>query len=162
MYLPYKQKRRTKGQIAIVAGLEPLADALFNDPTLSPETEAEKYLNAELAINEVKQALEGARYILMERFSEDAELLEQTRQYMQAEAEVSSSLAKGKEQEAAKFKDYFDYNEMYKSIPSHRALALFRGRREGFLILKLDVPETEPPRAKHPCGIYGGENIRYS
>lgn len=151
LYLPYKQKRRTKGQIAIEAGLEPLADALFADPRLSPETEAEKYLNAELAINEVKEALEGARYILMERFSEDAELLEQTRQYMKDEAEVSSALAKGKEQEAAKFKDYFEYKEAYKNIPSHRALALFRGRREGFLMLKLDVPETDPPRAKHPC-----------
>ncbi|MFK7794552.1 MAG: Tex family protein [Gammaproteobacteria bacterium] len=151
LYLPYKQKRRTKGQIAVEAGLEPLADALFNDPTLSPEAEAEKYLNTELAINEYKEALEGARYILMERFSEDAELLEQARQYMKDEAEVSSSLAKGKEQEAAKFKDYFEYSEAYKNIPSHRALALFRGRREGFLILKLDVPEPEPPRKKHPC-----------
>jgi uncharacterized protein len=151
LYLPYKQKRRTKGQIAIEAGLEPLADALFNNPALVPDTEAEKYLNAELAINEVKEALEGARYILMERFSEDAELLEQARQYMQAEAEVFSTLSKGKEQEAAKFKDYFEYNELYKTIPSHRALALFRGRREGFLMLKLDLPDTEPPRAKHPC-----------
>ena len=151
LYLPYKQKRRTKGQIAIEAGLEPLADALFNDPALTPDREAEKYLNTELAINDVKEALEGARYILMERFSENAELLEQARQYMQAEAEVSSTLAKGKEQEAAKFKDYFEYNESYKTIPSHRALALFRGRREGFLMLKLDVPEIEPPRVKHPC-----------
>jgi uncharacterized protein len=153
LYLPYKQKRRTKGQIAIEAGLEPLADALFNDPTLAPDIEAEKYLNAELAINEVKEALEGARYILMERFSEDAELLEQARQYMQTEAEVSSILSKGKEQEAAKFKDYFTYKESYKTIPSHRALALFRGRREGFLMLKLDVPEIEPPRVKHPCEV---------
>ncbi len=151
LYLPYKQKRRTKGQIAIEVGLEPLADALFNDPRLIPETEAEKYLNAELAINEIKEALDGARYILMERFSEDAELLEQARQYMKSEAEVSSTLAKGKEQEAAKFKDYFEYNELYKTIPSHRALALFRGRREGFLMLKLDVPETEPPKVKHSC-----------
>ena len=151
LYLPYRQKRRTKGQIAVEAGLEPLADGLFNDPTLVPEVEAEKYLNAELAINEAKEALDGARYILMERFSVDAELLEQARQHMQAEAEVSSTLAKGKEQEAAKFKDYFEYNELYKTIPSHRALALFRGRREGFLMLKLDVPDTEPPRKKHPC-----------
>jgi len=151
LYLPYKQKRRTKGQVAIEAGLEPLADALFNDPTLSPETEAEKYLNAEHAINEVKEALEGARYILMERFSENAELLEQARQYMHDESKVTSVLVKGKEQEAAKFKDYFEYNELYKTIPSHRALALFRGRREGFLMLKLDVPDTEPPRIKHSC-----------
>ncbi|HCX27164.1 MAG TPA: RNA-binding transcriptional accessory protein, partial [Cellvibrionales bacterium] len=75
LYLPYKQKRRTKGQIAIEAGLEPLADSLLNDPTLTPELEAEKYLNAELKLAEVKDALDGARYILMERFSENAELL---------------------------------------------------------------------------------------
>ena len=150
LYLPYKQKRRTKGQIAIEAGLEPLANALFNDPTLVPEVEAGKYLNTEFAITEVKEALEGARYILMERFSESAELLEQVRHHMQAEAKVFSTLVKGKEQDAVKFKDYFSYDELYQSIPSHRALALLRGRREGFLTLKLDVPETEPPRVKHP------------
>ena len=151
LYLPYKQKRRTKGQIAIEAGLEPLADALFNDPALLPEAEAGKYLNPEQGIHEAKEALEGARYILMERFSVNAELLEQVRQYMQAEAVVSSTLVKGKAQEAEKFKDYFEYTEAFKDIPSHRALALFRGRREGFLMLKLDIQETEPPRARHPC-----------
>lgn len=153
LYLPYKQKRRTKGQIAIEAGLEPLANTLYGNPQLNPEAEAAKYLNSEKAINEIKEALEGARYILMERFSENAELLEQAREYMQKEAEVYSSLAKGKELEAAKFKDYFEYNEPYKTIPSHRALALFRGRREGFLILKLDIPESAPPRDRHPCEV---------
>lgn len=151
LYLPYKQKRRTKGQIAIEAGLQALADSLYNYPTLTPETEAEKYLNAELAINEAKDALDGARYILMERFSEDAELLKKTRQFMQAEAEVSATVIKAKEAEAAKFKDYFEYSELYKKIPSHRALAMFRGRREGFLSLKLDLAETDPPRVSHPC-----------
>lgn len=151
LYLPYKQKRRTKGQIAIEAGLKPLADLLFADPTLSPEAEAEKYLNPELKIAEAKDALDGARAILMERFSENAELLEVTRQYMHDEAHVSAVVIKGKDAEAAKFKDYFEYNELYKTIPSHRALALFRGRREGFLSVKLDIPETDPPRTKHPC-----------
>ncbi len=150
LYLPYKQKRRTKGQIAIEAGLEPLADTLFNDPSISPEAEAEKYFNAELAINEVKVALDGARYILMERFSENAELLEATRQYMHDDAYVYSTVMKSKQSDAAKFKDYFEYSEAYKTVPSHRALALFRGRREGFLSLKLDIPETDPPRIKHP------------
>lgn len=153
LYLPYKQKRRTKGQIAIEAGLEPLAEALLTNPELVPETEAERYLNPELAITELKDALDGAKYILMERFSEDAELLAKTRQFMQSYAELASLLVKGKENEAAKFKDYFEYSELYQNIPSHRALALFRGRREGFLSLKLDLPETEPPRIKHPCEI---------
>jgi protein Tex len=153
LYLPYKQKRRTKGQIAIEAGLEPLADALFNDPMLVPESEAEKYLNTELKINDAKEALEGARAILLERFSENAELLEAARQYMIEAAHVSSTVVKNKAEEAAKFKDYFEYNELYQNIPSHRALALLRGRREGFLSLKLDVPETEPPRLKHPCEV---------
>jgi len=153
LYLPYKQKRRTKGQIAIEAGLEPLADSLLSDPTLTPEVEAEKYLNTELKIAEAKDALDGARYILMERFSENAELLENTRQFISAEGELSSAVLKGKEAEAAKFSDYFEYNEQFKKIPSHRALALFRGRREGFLSLRLDLPETEPPRIKHPCEV---------
>ena len=160
LYLPYKQKRRTKGQIAIEAGLEPLADALFTNPELVPETEAERYLNPELAIKETKDALDGAKYILMERFSEDAELLAKTRQFMQSYAELASSLVKGKENEAAKFKDYFEYSELYQNIPSHRALALFRGRREGFLSLKLDLPETEPPRIKHPCEIMIAEAFK--
>lgn len=160
LYLPYKQKRRTKGQIAIEAGLEPLADALFTNPELVPETEAERYLNPELAIKETKDALDGAKYILMERFSEDAELLAKTRQFMQSYAELASSLVKGKENEAAKFKDYFEYSELYQNIPSHRALALFRGRREGFLSLRLDLPETEPPRIKHPCEIMIAEAFK--
>ena len=153
LYLPYKQKRRTKGQIAIEAGLEPLADSLLSDPTLTPEVEAEKYFNAELKVVEAKDALDGARYILMERFSENAELLENTRQFISAEGELSSAVLKGKEAEAAKFTDYFEYSEQFKKIPSHRALALFRGRREGFLSLRLDLPETEPPRIKHPCEV---------
>ncbi len=151
LYLPYKPKRRTKGQIAIEAGLEPLADALFNDPSLNPETEASRYLNTEHNIDDVKAALDGAKFILMERFSEDAELLGQLRGYFADRAELSATVAPGKEQEGAKYRDYFDHKEAVGKVPSHRALAMFRGRREGFLHLKVDLPEPEEPAARHPC-----------
>lgn len=156
LYLPYKKKRRTKGQIAIEAGLEPLAQALLENPTLTPEAEALKYLNdaEETPVPDAKAALDGARAILMERFAEDASLLAQLRGYLEDKAVVSVSVAKDKEQEGAKFQDYFDYKEPYKSIPPHRALAIFRGRNEGVLVSTLDIeaPEggwgTEVP---HPC-----------
>ncbi len=151
LYLPYKPKRRTKGQIAIEAGLEPLADALFNDPSLNPETEASRYLNTEHNIDDVKAALDGAKFILMERFSEDAELLGQLRGYFADRAELSATVAPGKEQEGAKYRDYFDHKEAVGKVPSHRALAMFRGRREGFVHLKVDLPEPEEPAARHPC-----------
>jgi uncharacterized protein len=155
LYLPYKQKRRTKGQIAIEAGLEPLADALFNDPTLNPEEEAGKYLNVEYKIEDTKAALDGAKFILMERFSEDAELLGQLRAFMLVEAKLTSTVATGKEAEGAKFSDYFEHIEAVNKVPSHRALAMFRGRREGFLHLKVDLPQSEDatPLTKHQCEI---------
>lgn len=153
LYLPYKKKRRTKGQIAIEAGLEPLADGLFGDPMLEPLVEAEKFLNAEHEVTEPQQALDGARAILIERFAEHADLLAAARQYMLEAAHVSSTVNKAKKEEGAKFSDYFEYTELYKNIPSHRALALLRGRREGFLSLTLDVPDTDPPRVKHPCEV---------
>jgi len=143
LYLPYKQKRRTKGQIAIEAGLEPLADALLSDPTLTPEDEAAKYLNTEQKIEDIKGALDGAKFILMERFSEDADLLGQLRAFMLTEAELNSTLAPGKEAEGVKFSDYFEYVEAVKKVPSHRALAMFRGRREGFLHLKVDIAQSD-------------------
>ena len=133
LYLPYKPKRRTKGQIAIEAGLEPLADSLFSDPTLDPERTAESYVDPDKGVEDIKAALEGARYILMERFSEDAELIGTLREMIKTEGIVRASVFSGKEQEGAKFQDYFDYKEPYKKIPSHRALALFRGRNEGIL-----------------------------
>ena len=155
LYLPYKPKRRTKGQIAIEAGLEPLADALFNDPTLNPETEAANYLDAEHKIDDCKAALDGARFILMERFSEDAELLGQLRDYMHTNAVLSSTVAPGKEQQGNKFSDYFEHNEAVKKVPSHRALAMFRGRREGFLHTKVDLtqPEGATSATKHLCEV---------
>jgi Transcriptional accessory protein len=130
LYLPYKPKRRTKGQIAKEAGLEPLAEALLADPTLNPEAEAVKYLNAEHKIDDTKAALDGAKYILMEKFSEDAELLGKLRHFLQQEAHISARVATGKEtdtsQEVQKFRDYFEHDEPLKSTPSHRALAMFR------------------------------------
>ena len=152
LYLPYKPKRRTKGQIAIEAGLEPLADALYENPQLDPEAEAIKYLNKDDGVEDNKQALEGARYILMERFSENAELLGNVRQFLVDKGAVTSALTKDKEKEGAKFRDYFEYKELYKNIPSHRALALFRGRNEGILHLNLNI-EQDDASASHPCEL---------
>jgi uncharacterized protein len=141
LYLPYKQKRRTKGQIAIEAGLEPLADALLQDHALVPENEAATYINTEKGIEDVKAALEGARYILMERFAEDAELIGRCRSYLEEHSILISKVIEEKKTEAQKFQNYFDHQELWKKIPSHRALAMFRGRKEGFLQLSLMLPE---------------------
>ena len=139
LYLPYKQKRRTKGQIAIEAGIAPLAELLWSQPQHSPETAAEQYLNPEQGFADSKAVLDGARAILMEQFAEDAALLEKIRRQLNTHAEITSRIIEGKEHDGAKFKDYFDYNEPIKNVPSHRALALFRGRNEGFLQLSLDA-----------------------
>ena len=152
LYLPYKKKRRTKGQIAMEAGLQPLADSLFNDPTLTPETEAAAFINADKSIGDVKAALDGAKYILMERFAESAALIAKLRNFMQSEAAVICTVVEGKEAEAAKFQDYFEYDELVNKVPSHRALAVFRGRNEGFLSVRLDLMFEEKP-AMHPCEI---------
>ena len=144
LYLPYKPKRRTKGQIAIEAGLEPLADQLWHNPDLTPDETANAYLNTEHKINEPKDALDGARAILMERFSEQAELLKQLRNHLWTHAHLRAQVVKGKETEGSKFRDYFDFAEAFNRIPSHRALALFRGRNEGVLQLSLDpAPSLE-------------------
>lgn len=139
LYLPYKPRRRTKGQIAIEAGLAPLADALFNDATLTPDSEAEKFINAENGISDTKAALDGARYILMERFAEDAELLAKLRRYLNNNAFIRSKVAPGKEKDAAKYSDYFEHSEKLSSVPSHRALAMFRGRNESLLHIQMDA-----------------------
>lgn len=148
LYLPYKPKRRTKGQIAIEAGLEPLATALLGNPELNPEQEALNYLNAEHQINDSKAALDGARYILMERFAEEAGLLEKLRSYLWQSALLRSQVIEGKEAEGAKFSDYFDHQEPIAKVPSHRTLAMLRGRNEGFLALSLQVEQTGDI---HPC-----------
>ncbi|WP_413477820.1 Tex family protein [Vibrio hibernica] len=141
LYLPYKPKRRTKGQIAIEAGLEPLADALWSNPQLEPEIEAAKYIKDSIA--DTKIALDGARAIIMERMAEDANLLEKVRTYLQKNAELQSRVITGKEREGEKFKDYFEHNEMISRVPSHRALAMLRGRNEGFLQLNLNADPAQ-------------------
>ncbi|CNF75325.1 putative transcription accessory protein [Yersinia enterocolitica] len=148
LYLPYQPKRRTRGQIAIEAGLEPLADSLWNDPQQDPEQVALAYVDADKGVADTKAALDGARYILMERFAEDATLLAKVRQYLWKNAHLVAKVVEGKELEGAKFRDYFDHHEPIAQVPSHRALAMFRGRNEGVLQLALnpDPQFDEPPR----------------
>jgi len=137
LYLPYKPKRRTKAQIAREAGLEPLADAIFDDRSVIPDQLAINYINVEKGIADASAALDGAKQIIMERISEDAELLTELRERIWNNGIMHSTVVKDKESEAAKFKDYFDYQEAINKIPSHRALALFRGRNEDLLSLSL-------------------------
>jgi protein Tex len=155
LYLPYKQKRRTKAQIAREAGIGPLAEALIGNPALKPEDEALKYLNAEAGFADVKAVLDGARQILMEQFAEDADLLARLREYLTDHGVVKSTVVAGKENEGAKFRDYFDYTEALGAIPSHRALALFRGRNEGMLqvalMLDCEIDEERRPVGLNPC-----------
>ncbi len=158
LYLPYKVKRRTKGQIAREAGLEPLADALLAEPTLNPEEEAAKYLKGDSEegkkITDVKAALDGAKFILMEKFAENAELLGKLRHFLKDEGQASARLIDGKENDGAKFRDYFEYDELLSTIPSHRALAIFRGRNEGVLSIAITVGDTEEAgslKVAHPC-----------
>ena len=147
LYLPYKQKRRTKAQIAIEAGLEPLADSLFNNPTLDPQIEAAKFIDADKGVADAAAALDGARQILMERFAEDAELIGQLRTHFWENGQLRAKVIEGKENEGAKFSDYFDKVEALKAIPSHRALAMFRGRTEGILNLTLELVEDAEAEA---------------
>ena len=152
LYLPYKPKRRTKGQIGIEAGLEPLADLLWNEPKNDPETAAAEFVNADKGVTDTKVALDGARYILMERFAEDAGLLAKVRDYLAKNAVIVSKVIEGKETEGAKFQDYFDHQELLKNVPSHRALAMFRGRNEGILQLSLNAdPDAEEGGRQSYC-----------
>ena len=152
LYLPYKPKRRTKGQIAIEAGLEPLADLLWNEPKNAPESTALSFVDAEKGVADSKAALDGARYILMERFAEDAGLLAKVRDYLAKNAVIVSKVIEGKETEGAKFQDYFDHQELLKNVPSHRALAMFRGRNEGILQLSLNAdPDAEEGSRQSYC-----------
>ncbi|WP_045402638.1 Tex family protein [Vibrio campbellii] len=152
LYLPYKPKRRTKGQIAIEAGLEPLADLLWNHPQTEPESEASKYLDADKGVADTKAALDGARAIIMERIAEDANLLEKIRGHLNRNAEMGARVVEGKEQEGEKFKDYFNHNEPLSKVPSHRALAMLRGRNEGFLTLAMNAdPEQEEGARQSYC-----------
>lgn len=141
LYLPYKPKRRTKAQIAREAGLQPLAASLLEDPTQDPEAKAIEFLNPDAKIVTNKDALDGAKQILMEEFAENALLLSEIRTYLQENAFVRATVVKGQETQGQKFSDYFEYSEKLSKIPSHRALALFRGRNEGVLGLELVVDE---------------------
>ncbi|RJF77429.1 RNA-binding transcriptional accessory protein [Azospirillum cavernae] len=158
LYLPYKQKRRTKAQIAREAGLEPLADRLLSDPTKNPEAEAAAFVDAEKAVADVKAALDGARHILVERFGEDAELVGWLRATMAEKGVVTSKLVEEKKAEGAKFSDYFDFSENWAKIPSHRALALFRGRAQGVLTIGLDlvVEDGQPHPAERTIAAHTG------
>ncbi|TVT49969.1 MAG: RNA-binding transcriptional accessory protein [Denitromonas halophila] len=151
LYLPYKPKRRTKAQIAREAGLGPLAEALLADPTLTPETEAARYLNTEAGIADTKAALDGARQILIEQFSENAALLDALRSLLNERGRIVSAVVEGKEAEGAKFRDWFDFSEPVGSIPSHRLLALLRGRNEGMLRLSIELPDPPPTGELGPC-----------
>ena len=155
LYLPYKQKRRTKAQIAREAGIEPLALALLENPELTPDEEAEKYLNAEAGFADSKAVLDGARQILMEKFAEDADLLRGLREYLNEHGLVRSKVVEGKETEGAKFRDWFDFAEAIADMPSHRALALLRGRNEGVLsvtlVLDSELDEENIKPGPNPC-----------
>ncbi|TXC65896.1 RNA-binding transcriptional accessory protein [Piscinibacter aquaticus] len=148
LYLPYKPKRRTKGMIAREAGLEPLADKLFADPSLDPLVEAAAFVNAEAGFADAHAVLDGVRDLLSERWAEDAVLVGKLREWLWAEGLFQSKLMDGKDPnnaDAAKFRDYFDYAEPIRTVPSHRALAVFRGRTQEFLDAKLVLDEEIVP-----------------
>ena len=163
LYLPYKPKRRTKAQIALEAGLASLADSLLANPMLQPEEEAAQYLKPPFTVEQcdnpgvpdIKAALDGARQILLERFAEDATLLQSLREYVQEHGIVESKVIEGKEELAAKYADYFDYFESIKTIPSHRTLAILRGRREEMLNVRLrldsEADKTNWNAPHNPC-----------
>jgi uncharacterized protein len=143
LYAPYRPKRRTKAQIAREAGLEPLADALLANPALVPDAEAAKFIDGEKGIADAKAALEGARHILIERMAEEPKLVGALREWEWSDGVLASKVGKGKAADGAKFSDYFDFGERIKDMPSHRALAVLRGRNEGVLDLDLDVPHEQ-------------------
>ncbi len=153
IYLPYKPKRRTKAQIAREAGLQKLTEILLTQPQQAPEILAKQFINIEGGVPDITAALEGAQHIITEMFSENAELMTTLRQYLWRHAQLTSTLVKNKKEEAKKFTDYFNYYEAIKNIPSHRALALFRGNNEGYLNLHLDIPveAITEKKATHPC-----------
>ena len=173
LYLPYKPKRRTKGMIAREAGLEPLADRLFADPSLDPQAEAAGYLNAGAGFADVHAVLDGVRDLLSERWAEDAALVGLLREWLWAEGRFCSKLVDGKDENQAdvsKFRDYFDYAEPIRSVPSHRALAVFRGRALELLDARLQLDEAEvtlprgaagAPAAKPPVSLAEGRIARH-
>ncbi|MEV6104808.1 Tex family protein [Streptomyces sp. NPDC051940] len=142
IYLPFKPKRRTKAQIAREAGLEPLADGLLTDPSVEPLAAAAAFVDADKGYADAAAVLEGARAILTERFSEDADLIGELRERMWTKGRLAAKVREGKEESGAKFADYFDFAEPFTDLPSHRILAMFRGEKEEVLDLDLE-PDTE-------------------
>lgn len=183
LYLPYKPRRRTKAMIAREAGLEPLARSLMADPKLDPQVEAAKYINIDLAayatltpeqikksqageegtkplVPDAKTALDGARDILAEEFSEMAELLAKLRNHLWTQGIMNSKVVDGQEMaEEEKFRDYYAYSEPIRLVPSHRALALFRGRQLGVLQLKLSLEESQESLIPHPCEVMIAKHV---
>ena len=151
LYAPFKPKRRTRAQIAREAGLEPLADAIIDDLASDPQALAGSYLNAEAGVADVKAALDGARDILAERFAENADLLADMRQHLWSTGVLYSKLIAGKEQEGANFRDWFDFNETLRTLPSHRILALLRGRQQGALEIRIGLTPELEEQVPHPC-----------
>jgi uncharacterized protein len=161
LYLPFKPKRRTKGQIAIEAGLEPLANLLFEGNNVDPNEAAKQYINVESGLIDDKSVLDGAKYILMERFAEDADLLQKVRRYLLKNAHIKSQVITGKEAEGSKYSDYFEHTEKLNRIPSHRALAMFRGRNEGVLQVSLDSdPEKDSSDRSSFCEMIISDHLR--
>ena len=160
LYLPFKPKRRTKGQIAIEAGLEPLADALLADRNADIDAKASEYINSEAGFADIKAVLEGTRYILMERYAEDAELLRKVREHLGQNSVLESRLIAGKEKEGAKFRDYFEHTEPLAKIPSHRALAMLRGRNEGFLSLSMNADPAAQAGQGSYCEVIIADHLR--
>ncbi len=140
LYAPYKQKRRTKAQIAREAGIEPLLEAILADHDIDPSALAADYLNQEAGFADAAAVLDGAKQIFMERAAEEADLVGNLRDYVWNNARMTAEVVKGEEQKGSKFADYFEFSEALQKVPSHRALALFRGRSEGVLRLKVSVP----------------------
>lgn len=151
LYAPYKPKRRTRAQIAIEAGLEPLADAILENKNADPQVLAADYLNEEHKISDVKSALDGARDILAERFAEDADLLAQMREFLSKQGILYSKVVEGKEEEGDKFRDWYEFSERLQTLPSHRILAMLRGRQQGFLDLRIGLPTEQEELNPHPC-----------
>lgn len=153
LYAPYKPKRRTKAQIAREAGIEPLLDSLLDDPSLNPEVAANEYINSDAGFADSEAVLDGARQIFMERAAENADLLGELRDTCWEKGELTSTVIDGQEQTGSKFKDYFEFSEAINKIPSHRALALFRGRNEGVLRVKLSVPGQDDLESPLEMGL---------
>ncbi|MEZ5955228.1 MAG: Tex family protein [Hyphomonas sp.] len=155
LYAPYKQKRRTKATIAKEAGLEPLAERILANPSLALAAEAKAFVSKKKGVQSVEAALEGAREIIVEKIAETPQLARKIREQVWAEGKLGSSLVKGKAAEGAKFADYFDFDEPLHKMPSHRALAMMRGQKEGVLRIKVAVPEGERRAVNEICSELG-------